>query len=57
MEFFSLYGNDFEDALNNLENFLIRCLETNLALSDAKCFMMQIEGIVLGHHVDPAGLK
>lgn len=57
MDDFLVYGNDFECALNNLKKFIIRCLETNLALSDAKCFMMQIEGIVLGHHVSHVGLK
>jgi hypothetical protein len=57
MDEFSVYGDSFENALNNLEKVLIRCLETNLALNDAKCFMMQTEGIVLGHHVSPAGLK
>ena len=36
---------------------IIRCLEKNISLSDAKNFMMQNEGTVLGNHVSPAGLK
>jgi hypothetical protein len=36
MDEFLVYGDDFEDALNNLEKVIIRCLETNIALSDAK---------------------
>jgi hypothetical protein len=53
MDDFPMYGDDFEDALNNLENFIIRCLETNVSLSDAKC----TKGIMLGRHGSPVGLK
>ena len=32
MDDFTAYGNTFQEALDNLENVLIRCQETNLAL-------------------------
>ena len=61
---FCVYGNTFEDALENLEKILKRCIESNLSLSNKKCFMMLTEGIVLGHHisssrihVDPAKIQ
>jgi hypothetical protein len=57
MDDFTVYGNTFEEALANLEKVLIKCQETNLALSHEKCFMLQTEGIVLGHCVSSAGIK
>jgi len=36
MDDFTIYGNTFEEALENLEKVLIRCQETNLALSNEK---------------------
>ncbi len=32
MDDFSVYGNSFEHALENLENVLKRCIEANLSL-------------------------
>jgi hypothetical protein len=46
---FIVYRNAFMEALENLEKVLIRCQETNLELRNEKCFMLQIEGIILGH--------
>ena len=57
MDDFTIYGNTFGEALENLEKLLIRCLEANLALSHKKCKMMLIEGIVLGHHISSTGIK
>ena len=57
MDDFTVYGNSFEEALENLEKVLIRCKETNLSLSHEKCFMMFTEGIVLGHHISGDGIK
>ena len=57
MDDFTVYGNDFKEALDNLEKVLIRCQETNLALSHEKCKMMLTEGIVLGHHISSEGIK
>eukprot|EP00253_Pinus_taeda_P028776 PITA_28776 len=52
-----VYGDSFEEALENLEKVLIRCKETNLSLSHEKYFMMFTEGIVLGHHISRDGIK
>jgi len=57
MDDFIVYGNNFKEALDNLEKVLIRCQETNLSLSHEKCKMMLTEGIVLGHHVSSSGFK
>ena len=57
MDDFIVYGNNFEEALHNLEEVLIKCQETNLALSYKKCKMLLIEGIVLGHHISSKGIK
>ena len=57
MDDFTVYGDSFEEALENLEKFLVRCKETNLSLSHEKCFMMFTEGIVLGHHISGDGIK
>ena len=40
MDDFTVYGNTFEEALENLEKVLKRCKETNLSLSHEKCFIM-----------------
>jgi len=47
----------FDEALMNLDFFLKRCRETNIALRNEKCFMIMIGGIVLGHHVFATGIK
>ena len=57
MDDFSIYGNSFEHALENLEKVLKRCIEANLSLSNEKCFMMLNEGIVLGHYISFQGIK
>ena len=57
MDDFIVYGKGFKEALDNLEKVLIKCQETNLALSYEKCKMLLIEGIVLGHHISSKGIK
>ena len=57
MDDFTVYGNTYDDCLNNLEKVLKRCIETNLSLSNEKCYMMLTEGIVLGHHISGSGIK
>ena len=57
MDDFTIYGTTFEEALDHLENVLVRSQETNLSLSHEKCKMMLIEGIVLGHHISSTGTK
>ena len=57
MDDFSMYGNEFDESSQNLEKVLIRCIESNLSLSNEKWFMLLTEGIVLGHHISPEGIK
>ena len=57
MDDFTVYGNNYEEALDNLEKVLIRCQETNLALKHEKCKMLMTVGIVLGHHISAIGIK
>jgi hypothetical protein len=57
MDDFTMYGDTFQEALDNLEKVLIRCQETNLSLSNEKCHMLRTEGDVLGHHISPAGIQ
>ena len=57
MDDFTVYGYDFQQALDNLEKVLIRCKETNLSLSHEKSRMMLTVGIVLGHHISDTGIR
>eukprot|EP00253_Pinus_taeda_P028921 PITA_28921 len=57
MDDFSVYGNSFEHALENLEKVLKRCIEANLSLSNESFFMILNEGIVLGHYISSQGIK
>ncbi len=57
MEDFTPYGSDFEQALQNLEKVLERCITTKLCLSNVKCHMMMIKGVVLGHYISAARIQ
>lgn len=57
MDDFIPYGVTFEDALQNLEKVLKRCIQANLSLSTKKCHMMMNEGIVLGHYISFLGIQ
>ena len=57
MDDFTVYGNTFKEALENLEKVLIRFQEANLASSHEKCKMMLTEGIVLDHHISSTCIK
>jgi hypothetical protein len=56
MDDFSVHGDSFDKSLKILEKVLIRCIETNLSLSNEKCFMMLTEGVALGHHISSSGI-
>jgi hypothetical protein len=56
MDEFTVYGNTYHEALDNLNKVLIRCQEINLSLSHEKCKMLLTEGVVLGHHVSSEGI-
>nr|XP_033509551.1 uncharacterized protein LOC117274394 [Nicotiana tomentosiformis] len=57
MDNFTLFGDDFEDCLKNLELVLEHCEATHLVLNWEKCHFMVKEGIVLGHKVTAQGIK
>jgi hypothetical protein len=57
MDDFTVYGNTYQEALENLEKFLIRCQEMNLSLSHEKCKNVVTEGVVLAHHISSEGIK
>ncbi|GJW98431.1 reverse transcriptase domain-containing protein [Tanacetum coccineum] len=57
MDDFSVFGNSFDNCLNNLDKMLQRCKDAHLVLNWEKCQIMVKEGIVLGHKVSEAGLE
>ncbi|GKB35917.1 reverse transcriptase domain-containing protein [Tanacetum coccineum] len=57
MDDFSVFGNSFDNCLNNLDKMLQRCKDANLVLNWEKCHFMVKEGIVLRHKVSGAGLE
>lgn len=54
MDDFSVFGNSYAECLNNLDEVLSRCKETNLTLNKKKCHFMVTEGIVLGYKISNA---
>eukprot|EP00253_Pinus_taeda_P005544 PITA_05544 len=57
MDDFTPYGDDFDLALDTLEKVLQCCIATRLCLSHEKCYMMMIEGLILGHYISAAGIQ
>jgi hypothetical protein len=57
MDDFTVYGDDIQQELDNLEKVLIRCRDTNLSLSHEKSRMMLTEAIVLGHHISGTRIR
>ncbi|GJZ07602.1 reverse transcriptase domain-containing protein [Tanacetum coccineum] len=57
MDDFFVFGNSFDNFLNNLDKMLQRCKDANLVLNWEKCHFMVKEGIVLGHKVSYAGFE
>ncbi|GKE33135.1 reverse transcriptase domain-containing protein, partial [Tanacetum coccineum] len=51
MDDFSVFGDNFDSCLSNLERMLKRCEDTNLVLNWEKYHFMCKEGIVLGHKI------
>jgi hypothetical protein len=50
MDDFTPYGKNLDQALDNMEKVLERCITTRLCLSHEKCHMMITEGVVLGNY-------
>ncbi|GJS65448.1 reverse transcriptase domain-containing protein [Tanacetum coccineum] len=57
MDDFSLFGDSFDNCLNNLDKMFQRCKDANLVLHWEKSHFMVKEGIVLEHKVSRAGLE
>ena len=57
MDDFTLYGDSFDEALENLEKVLKQCEHTHLSLSTEKLHMIMSEGVVLGHFISSAGIQ
>ena len=51
IDYFTVYGDSFEECLRNLKKVLVRCEEKNLVLNWEKCHFMVTKGIVLSHIV------
>jgi hypothetical protein len=54
MDDFTPYAIDFDEALDNLEKVIKRCIQSHIYLSTEKCHMMMSEGVVLGHFISYA---
>ncbi|GKC51798.1 DNA-directed DNA polymerase, partial [Tanacetum coccineum] len=57
MDDFSVFGDNFDSCLSNLEKMLKRCEDMNLVLNWEKCHFMCREGIVLGHKISKSGIE
>ncbi|XP_024041924.1 uncharacterized protein LOC112099055 [Citrus clementina] len=57
MDDLTVFGNSFDDCLDNLEKVLKRCVEKELVLNWEKCHYMVTSGIVLGHVVSIKGIE
>jgi hypothetical protein len=57
MDDLSVFGNTFDDCLDNLGKVLARCEKKNLVLNWEKCHFMVSSGIVLGHIVSSKGIE
>ncbi|KAL8091615.1 hypothetical protein AgCh_034028 [Apium graveolens] len=57
MDDFSVFGDSFDECLQNLGHVIKTCVETNLVLNWEKCHFMVRQGIILGHKVSRKGLE
>jgi hypothetical protein len=57
MDDFTVYGNTFDEAVNNLRKVLKICQETNLSLIHEKRHVLLTKRIFLGHHISPSGIQ
>ena len=54
---FTVFGDSFDECLENLEKVLKRGIENNLVLNWEKCHFMVTQGVVLGHIVFSKGIQ
>ena len=57
MDDITVYGENFEECLVNLETILHRCIEKNLVFNWEKGHFMVSQGIVLGHIISEKGIE
>lgn len=57
MDDFIVYGDSFDECLDNLTKVLKRCLESNLVLNYEKCQFIVDQGLIMGHVVSSKGIK
>ncbi|CAN6584400.1 unnamed protein product [Malus baccata var. baccata] len=57
MDDFSVFGDSFDQCLQNLSLVLERCIKTNLVLNWEKCHFMVKQEIVLGHLISNRGIE
>ena len=57
MDDFTVYGDSFNDCLNNLSLVLNRCIEKDLLLNWEKCHFMVTKGLVLGHIISKDAMQ
>ena len=57
MDDFTPYGDDFELALDTLENVLQRCIATRIYLSHENCYMMMTKGLILNHYISATRIQ
>ena len=57
MDDFSVFGETYNDCLQNLKEVLKRCEMTNLVLNWEKCHFIVQEGIMLGRKVSKNGIE
>ncbi|KAM1075113.1 hypothetical protein ACFX2B_019771 [Malus domestica] len=57
MDDFSVFGDSFDQCLQNLSLVLERCIKTNLVSNWEKCHFMVKQGIVLGHVISNRGIE
>ena len=57
MDDITVYGENFEECVVNLETIPHRCIEKNLVLNWEKCHFIFSQGIVLGHIISEKGIE
>lgn len=57
MDDFTTYGDEFQEALDNLSKALQLCEDHNISLNSEKFFLMMQEGVVLGHYISTMGIQ
>ena len=57
MDYFTSYGDDFDQAMQMLEKVLEQCIATRLCSRNVKCHMMMTKGVILGYYSSAAGIQ